>query len=398
MLPRSTTIYTTEFLHSLLSLYYKFPARMVRGKKSIIQNPLGKVIWTIVVVIWILVRLPFWMLYFFPSQLRPHPKRTYFQALFQPLLNALLYHQSVLEVKTPASLEPGAEKERFVAINPLEKSRFRDILTDTTVQPAIIPGTWFPTPHRREPGSEEQIVVLYMHGGAFVLGGGRTAQSGFPASKLATSLNASVLSISYRLSSNPNCEFPAALQDAVSAYHYLLSLGTPASHIIIAGDSAGANLAISLLRYIAEDSDNLPPPRAAILGSPWVDLVSALDPDNVEKHRNASTDYLPGNFTAWGAREYVPSHIDAASPYISPLNYPFYTKASLWICVGGLEILCDQGIRFADNMRGKGNKVMLHVEPFASHSFAGSGNLSGFQKEAEKVFNLAGEWIRDCGS
>lgn len=309
-----------------------------------------------------------------------------------------MYHSSLLEVQTPVSLEPEADKERFVAIIPPEKDLFQGIFSDTNIQPAVVAGTWFPTPYRRKSGAEEQPVILYLHGGAFVMGGGRTAVSGFPANTLVTNLKASVLSISYRLSCNPNCEFPAALQDVVSAYHYLLSLAIPASHIIIAGDSAGANLAIGLLRYIAENPDKLPHPRAALLGSPWVDLVSARNPDSVDKHRNTRTDWLPGNFTAWGAREYVPSQMDAASPYISPLNHPFYTKTLLWICVGGLEILYDHGIRFADNMRAKRNRVMLHIEPFASHSFLGAGNLIGFQREAENAIKLAGEWIRGCES
>ena len=176
-----------------------------------------------------------------------------------------------------------------------------------------------------------------------------------------------------------------------------MSLAIPASHIIIVGDSAGSNLAVGLLRYIADNPDKLPHPRAALLGSPWLDLLSALDPDSVDKHRSASTDYLPGNFTAWGAREYVPSQMDAASPYMSPLNHPFYTKTSLWVCVGGLEILCDDGIKFVDNMKAKGNRVKLHIEPFASHSFLSVGNLTGFQREADNAVKVAAEWIRESG-
>ena len=303
-----------------------------------------------------------------------------------------------MEVQTPVSLEPGAEKERFVQIDPPEKTHFHGILTETDIQPAVVAGTWFPTLYQRKSGAEEETIVLYLHGGAFVMGEGRTSSSGFVANILATNLNASVLSICYRLSCNPNCEFPAALQDAVSAYHYLLNLAIPASHIVIAGDSAGANLATALLRYIADNPDKLPHPRAALLGSPWIDLLSALDPDNVDKHPSASTDYVPGNFTAWGAREYVPSHLDAASPYISPLNHPFHTKTILWVCAGGLEILCEHAIKFVDNMKAKRNRVMLHIEPYATHGFLSFGNLTGFQREAENAVKHAAEWIRECES
>ena len=374
------------------------PANMVNKMTSIVQTPLGKVIWTIFATTLTLFKLPLWLLCFISPRLRPHPNWTYRQALSQQLFRAYIYHLSLIEVQTPASLEPGAEKERLVLIIPPAKDHFQGILTETDIQPTVVAGTWFPTLYQRNSGAQEQTIVLYLHGGAFVVGGGRTALSGFVANILATNLNASVLSICYRLSCNPNCEFPAALQDAVSAYHYLLSLAIPASHIIIAGDSAGSNLATALLRYIADNPDKLPHPRAALLGSPWVDLLSALESDSLDKHPSASTDYLPGNFTAWGAREYVPSRLDTASPYISPLNHPFYTKTILWVCVGGLEILCDHGIKFVDNMKAKRNRIMLHIEPFASHSFLSMGNLTGFQREADNAVKHAAEWIRECES
>ena len=183
----------------------------------------------------------------------------------------------------------------------------------------------------------------------------------------------------------------------MSAYSYLLSLAIPASHIIIAGDSAGANLTIGLLRYVADNPDKLPHPRAALLRSPWVDLFSALNPNSVDKHRSASTDYLPGSFTAWDARKYVPSQMNTASPYISPLNHPFYTGASLWVCVGGLELLCDDGTKFVDNMKAKGNRVKLHIGPFASHSFLSIGGITGFEREADNTVKVAAEWIRESG-
>lgn len=360
-------------------------------------NATRQVFWAMIGVTLTLSKLPLWMLYFIPSRLRPHTSWTYLQALMQPVVKNFLYYISLIEVQTPASLEPGAEKERFVLISPPDEDQLQGILTETKIKPAVVAAIWFPTPYQRNSGAEQQNVVLYLHGGAFVIGGGRTAESGFSANTLATNLKASVLSLCYRLSCNPNCEFPAALQDAVSAYHHLLSLAIPASHIIIAGDSAGANLAIALLRYIADNPDRLPHPRAALLGSPWIDLLSSLDPDNMDKHRNASTDYLPGNFGAWGARAYVPSHIDAASPYISPLNHPFYTKTSLWVSVGGLEILYDDDLKFVDNMKAKKNRVKLHIESFANHSFLGEGNWTGFQREAENTVKLAAEWIRECG-
>ena len=90
---------------------------------------------------------------------------------------------------------------------------------------------------------------------------------------------AAVLCPQYRLASNPGGSFPAQLQDAVTAYRHLLDeQKIPAARILVSGDSAGAHIAINLLRYLHENPGLLPLPRALLLHSPWVDLTpSELD-------------------------------------------------------------------------------------------------------------------------
>ena len=132
-----------------------------------------------------------------------------------------------------------------------------------------------------------------------------------------------------------------------------------------------------------------------MLCSPWLDLDSAREPTNVDRHRNSATDYLTGIFTAWGANAYAPASMHVADPYISPRNHPFLTKTPLWICVGGAEILCDQGIGLAENMKAKGNDVELHIEPYATHALFGAGDITGFTAEAENAARLARKWLAD---
>ena len=360
--------------------------------KTLVRSRPGKVAWAVAATTIALGQLPFWLVYSIPKQLRPHPKWTYLQAISNRLLRAFVYHVSFMEMQTPLRLEPAAEKERFVIIKPAVKDLYRGILENADVQPAVTGGTWFPNLYKPKPG-DEQSVVLYLHGGAFVIGEGRSADAGFPGKTLAENLNANVLSISYRLSSNPGCHFPAALQDAVTAYHYLLHESIEAKRIIIAGDSAGANLAVALLRYIVDSEGILPQPAAAILCSPWVDLDSARDPAILNEHRNYTTDFVPGNFTEWGAKSYEPRSMNAAYPYLSPLNHPFNTKTPLFVCFGGLEMLYDQCIAFAKNMKTAGNDVEIHIEPYASHAFLNVGDLTGFTAEAENSVRLAREWM-----
>ena len=279
-----------------------------------------------------------------------------------------------------------------MAVHPTKAERYVDILNDSKVKPEKLGGTWYPGAY--EVG-DQQDVVLHFHGGAYVLGTGRADDAGFPAKMLHKHSNAKIFMPQYRLSSNPGGKFPAALQDAVSAYQYLLDAGVPPSKIVVSGDSAGANLALALLRYISEQDDLLPSPTAAWLWSPWVDLAKAADSRSYESHRNYGTDFINGNFVAWGSRTYVPDSMSASHPYISPINQPFKSKTPLWIQTGGLEVLYDDDVKLADNMRGvEGNKVELVVEPYAPHDVILLGDKLGFVAEAERLTKKAVEFLK----
>ena len=364
-------------------------------EKSAATQHLGKKIWTAGGILLTVITFPLWLIYLIPPQLRQHPKWTYRQAVTAELMRAFLYHSSTLETRTPLSLEPGVEKELFVPISPQNPRFYSGVLDDGAIRPCIVGGVWLPTVH--QPSDDDNgNVVLYFHGGAFVIGDGRNAVSGFAAATLAKAFDAKVLSFSYRLSSSPNCHFPAALQDAVTAYGYLLDQGIDARRIILAGDSAGCNLAITLLRYIADNNDTLlPHPLAAVLSSPWVDVSAALSPGSKQRHAQSPADYVPEILQSWGARTYVPRHLDASDAYISPGRHPFRTKAALWICLGGLEMLRDEGISFAQKMRREGNRVEVHIEPYANHAILGIGNVTGFSREAEAAMRRARAWVLD---
>lgn len=352
----------------------------------------GKAIWTLGAVTLTLLRLPYWLIYYIPKRFRQHPQWTYRQALMNQMVRIILYHSSFVEVYTPIQLD---EKNDFVIISSAEDHIYQGLLDDPKICPTTTGGTWYPSPYK--PGENERV-VLHFHGGAHAMGQGRASDVDFLANTLSKNLDAKVFCPSYRLASNPDCHFPAALQDAVTAYHYLLSRGIPPMRIVISGDSAGANLAVSLLRYIKNTGqDNLPAPSAALLFSPWLDIGAAQDPTYITNHKNYPTDYLPGNFTAWGSRAYIPSAMDPHDPHFSPLAHPFCANTPLWIQVGGLEICYDEGVKFAEAMRGEGNEVELHVEPLANHDIVYVGNLTGFEKEAKKAVVGAKRFLERCG-
>ena len=305
------------------------------------------------------------------------------------ILRAILHHSSVVEVYTPIRLD---ERERFIAIKPSKDSIYQGLLEDPKVRPTVTGGTWYPSPYQV---GDQQTVLLHFHGGAYAIGEGRPSDVEFLATTLVKNLDAKALFLSYRLASNEGCHFPAALQDAVTAYQYLLDQGISPKQVVVSGDSAGGSLAVSLLRYISNRNVDLPEPSAAFLFSPWLDLKSARDPAYVNQNKNYTTDYIPGNFTAWGALAYIPKTMDAGNAYFSPLDHPFATKTPLYVQVGGLEILRDEGIKFGDVMKSQGNTVKVHVEPLANHDILFVGNLTGFAAEAEKAVKLAGEFLRE---
>lgn len=158
---------------------------------------------------------------------------------------------------------------------------------------------------RRDPG-----VILYLHGGGYVTGSPRTERA--IAAPLARASGMSTFSPAYRLA--PEHPFPAALEDALAAYRSLLEgdggRGDP-RRVVVAGDSAGAGLAVALA--IDAGRHDLPPPAALILLCPWLDLES----NGSASHRDRDP-VLPRAFLRRGARAYLDGE-DPRNPLCSPL-------------------------------------------------------------------------------
>ena len=187
---------------------------------------------------------------------------------------------------------------------------------------------------------------------------------------------ATALFVQYRLASHPACTFPAAVQDAVTAYNHLLDMSIPASNIVISGDSAGGNVAIALLRYLSTADNNLPIPSTAPFWSPSVDLDSQCDPHNIDLHRNNKTDCITGFTLVCGVNANTSKPIKSTDPSFWPLRNPFMTPSPLWIMAGGAEVLIDTIVGFAERMRGiEGNRVTLYEAPNAPHDILFVGHV-----------------------
>jgi epsilon-lactone hydrolase len=199
--------------------------------------------------------------------------------------------------------------------------------------------------------------VLYLHGGGYVIGSVNTHRG--LASHLAARSGLPVLVVDYRL--GPEHVFPAALDDALTAYEWLLSRGFTADRIVIAGDSAGGGLTLATLLALRDRGRPLPALGVAI--SPWTDLTLSGDSmDTMDAHdpmvRRPGLQRMADWYVGAGS---------ASDPLASPLFGDPTGLPPLLVHVGEVETLLDDATRFADKAQAAGVDVTLEVWPEMIH-------------------------------
>ncbi|KAI0206707.1 alpha/beta hydrolase fold-3 domain-containing protein [Astrocystis sublimbata] len=351
-----------------------------------------KVVFQLAYIGSILIRLPLWMVNSLVPFLRPHPRWTFKQTLMSRISYAALDMQSRCGVTETLSTQPAKEGDRFQVAKPSDSALYQGVLNHADTKPATVGGTWFP----QAPGQDAatKTVVLYLHGGAFVQGDGRHNFCNFVGTNFVKHGNVDYLfAVQYRLSGYGLNPFPAAVQDAFSAYNFLLTkAGIKPERIVLAGDSAGGNLAIALLRYIEEHGKELkiPPPKCCALFSPW----TAPYDFNITENPNFSTDWLPRSFLRWGAHVYGASVEKPESHrYITPLGNPFATSVPIFVNSGSLEIFDHNITKWAKEMADKGSSVELNREMGAPHDTMLLGDLFGFEDTAKDVAAKVGLFV-----
>lgn len=357
----------------------------------------------------ILIRLPLWTIQAAIPSCRPNPQWSFKQVLMARLTRAIVDLYSKVGITETHTLEAGKEGERFHTIEPFSADQYQGpLISPDDVKPGTVGGTWFPTkPDTDKLQNGSGTVFLQIHGGAFVLGDGRTSYSGFMATTLLETVGGDAVFVpQYRLSGygadKPTNPFPAALQDVLTSYLYLTRTLRIAPHrIILCGDSAGGNLVIALLRYLEAHGEQIglvrPWAASAILIAPWVDPLASLGPDSTyTTHKHWSTDYLPVSFLRWGAQVYADSVElpESSMPYVKPLGAPFSTTVPMFVSLGELEILETDGSAWAKEMQAAGCKVELSYEDHAVHDTMLMGGIIGWEESARAVGKSAGEFVR----
>jgi acetyl esterase/lipase len=196
-------------------------------------------------------------------------------------------------------------------------------------------------------------VLLYFHGGGYVLGSLNTHRS--LVGSLAQRCGLNALTINYRKA--PDHPFPAALDDARRAYRWLLRQGHQPHDIVLAGDSAGGGLALALLLSLRDAGETLP--AAAIGLSPWTDLQ--LPTSVLRRVAHEETLLLEAlQMRTWGP--YYAHKIPLTHPLISPTQADLHGLPPLLIQISDAEVLYDDVVRFVDKARAAGVSVTL--QPF----------------------------------
>lgn len=213
-----------------------------------------------------------------------------------------------------------------------------------------IPGEWVESPNSGE------SVLLYLHGGGYFA---CSAETHRPITAWFAMHGFRVFAPNYRLA--PENPFPAAVDDAVAAYRGLLAEGHSPQRLVVAGDSAGGSLAVSLMLVLRVAGNPLP--AAAALFSPWTDLAATGESIRTNAARCAM---FNGPAVGPSARLYLGS-ADARNPLASPLYADLSGLPPLLIHVGADETLRDDSTRLAEKARAAGVTVELKVWPVVPH-------------------------------
>ncbi len=217
-----------------------------------------------------------------------------------------------------------------------------------TTADAPLRGEWL---EREADGRRAARTILYLHGGGYYFCSPQTHRS--ITFGLAPRAEADVFSLDYRLA--PEHPFPAAIDDALTAYRQLLTAGRPAGSIVIAGDSAGGGLALGLLVALRDAGDPLP--AGAVLYSAWTDLATT----GASLRGNDGRDPMfCGDLFARVAPLYLGA-TRATHPYASPLYADLQGLPPLFMLAGSTETLLDDTLRLADRARAAGVAVECEV-------------------------------------
>lgn len=240
--------------------------------------------------------------------------------------------------------------EAVTAIDPIDSD-----ITRIEVNAGGVPGEW-----SLAPGADVARVLLFLHGGGYSSGSLKSHRTMVTGAGRAAGIR--TLAIAYRLA--PEHPFPAALEDAMAAYGFLLAHGYTGHQIVVGGDSAGGGLTLALFQTLREKG--LPLPVCGWLVSPWVDLemtgASMASKDGVDP-------IIHKAYLEQLAEAYLMGGTSRRDPLVSALYADLSGLPPILIQVGSSETLLDDAVRLAGRLAAFDVKVRLSVYPHMIHAW-----------------------------
>lgn len=218
-----------------------------------------------------------------------------------------------------------------------------------------VPAEWIPGTAARD-----NRTILFLHGGGYQIG--TLASYRHLAARIAGQAGAPCLLLDYR--QMPEHRYPAALQDALAAYRWLLAQGHDASEIAIVGDSAGGNLALALLLSLR--AEGVAPPASCALLSPWTDMTASGESYET---RAGSDPIHQRRMMQVMARNLLGDAIDPRDPLVSPLFADLASLPPLLVQVGDREVILDDSRLLVERVRQAGGEAELQVWTDMIHVF-----------------------------
>jgi acetyl esterase/lipase len=232
------------------------------------------------------------------------------------------------------------------------------------------------------PGSDASRALLYFHGGGYCSGSILSHRR--LVTEAGRAAGTHTLAIEYRLA--PEHPFPAALDDALSAWNFLRKQGIAAEHIAVGGDSAGGGLTVALINRLRDARE--PTPGCAWLISPWTDLtLSGLTLDT----KDAVDPIIHKAYLAELVDAYLPADMDRRYPLVSPLYGDLTGFPPTLIQVGACETLLADSTRFAAAAGAANVAVTLQIWPDMIHAWP---MWNAHLEPGRRALSNAGEFIR----
>jgi len=241
-----------------------------------------------------------------------------------------------------------------------------------------VPGEWVAASN-----ADPERIVYYLHGGGYTIGSIKSHRE--LVSRVSRATAARALLVEYRLA--PENRFPAAVEDALTGYRWLISNGADPARVVIAGDSAGGGLTVATLVALRDAGDPLP--AAGVCISPWLDMEGTGESMKTRADRDP---WIQPDLILLGAETYLGEGGDPRDPLANPLHADLTGLPPLLVQVGDSEVLLDDSTRLAERAKAAGVDVTLEVWDEMVHVFQA---FAFMLPEGQQAIDRIGEFVRE---